>query len=375
MRRLLLLVCVLCCFAETYAQNLLGNGSFEDRNICTEFRAGCAAEAWFRIPLTAVSNSKGTAGFFLGNHYESMVMEHVLNPAIFRTYIYTRVLCPLEKGKEYIFTAYFRTGDDTFDHVDILLLDFEPFRYQDRLARSKDRITITPEQKISDHPDGWKEYLIRFVATGNEKYLLIGNLAKEPLTGKHRVFIIYDIDNVMLKPADASVHACMERDINQRKLYLNNYRHTPGRFLDDDEQSIPPLKPQEHKDSVVSIPAPVSPPVNDTLVIPDVLFKFDKSELNPVFSGRLDTLISKIKNKLFTRIEVLGHTDSFGKDAYNQQLSVSRAETVKKYLIERLHYASDNIITKGFAAKIPVTSNSTLAGRQKNRRVEIVLVK
>jgi len=380
MSRLLLLWLLLLCFTKTSAQNLLANGNFEDRNICTEFHAGCAPEAWFRIPLEAVSTGKGTAGFFFGNHHESIVMENVMHPAIFRSYIYTRLLCRLEKDKEYVFTAFFRTGNEPFDHVDILWLDFEPFRFQDRITKSKQRITLTPQQKINDHSDGWKEYQLSFTATGDEKYLLIGNLAKETLTSKQRPFIIYDIDNVVLKPADASIGACPERDINQKKLYLNNYRHTPNKFLDDDEQLPPPKpKPEIHKDSVIPVPATVAtvlpPVVNDTLVIPDVLFKFDRSELNPAFAGRLDTLISKIKNKSFKRIEVLGHTDSFGTDEYNLQLSLNRAETVKKYLMERLNYAADNIITKAFASAMPVSSNATAAGRQKNRRVELVLVK
>jgi outer membrane protein OmpA-like peptidoglycan-associated protein len=122
-------------------------------------------------------------------------------------------------------------------------------------------------------------------------------------------------------------------------------------------------------------PSLVPPVVNDTFIVPDVLFKFDKSELKPAFANRLDTLIDKIKTKTFKRIEILGHTDSLGNDAYNKNLSVSRAETVKKYLIDRLHYDPATIVTKGFAATIPVTSNATSAGRQRNRRVEIVLVK
>ncbi|MDB5210688.1 MAG: ompA family protein, partial [Sediminibacterium sp.] len=120
------------------------------------------------------------------------------------------------------------------------------------------------------------------------------------------------------------------------------------------------------------VPPPV---VNDTLVIPDVLFKFDEKELKPEFAGKLDSLIDKIKNKTFKRIEILGHTDSLGNDQYNQRLSLGRAETVKKYLMNHLHYSADIIVTKAFAATVPVSSNATSAGRQKNRRVEIVLIK
>ena len=165
---------------------------------------------------------------------------------------------------------------------------------------------------------------------------------------------------------------------NKLKLYQNNLRHTPFNYIDD-EAEVPVAEPETtRKDIPVIVPKPAPvlvPVVNDTLVVPDVLFKFDKSELNPAFAGRLDTLIRKIKNRTFKRIEVLGHTDSLGTDVYNQKLSASRATTVKKYLIDRLKYPEDNIITKSFAATLPVSTNKTKEGRQKNRRVEIVLIK
>ncbi|MES2004434.1 MAG: OmpA family protein [Bacteroidota bacterium] len=381
MKQLLFLLITIRLAVPLCAQNLLANGGFEDRNTCTELRAVCAPEGWFRIPLDAVSNNKGTAGFLLGHHHESVVMENVSRPGIFRSYLYTRLLCPLQKGKEYVFTASFRTpaNNEVFRHVDILWLGFEPFHFQDRIKSEKQLISITVQDKTEDLPGGWKTYRQTFIASGEEEYLLIGNLSKGifPCKPQRGPFIIYDMDNLSVFPTDPSIAACAELENNRNKLYLHNYRHTPGKFLDDEEP--PPTQPKKDtpvlvKQTPALIPAPI-PVVNDTLVIPDVLFKFNKSELNPVFATRLDSLIDKIKNKTFQRIEVLGHTDSLGKEAYNQQLSISRAETVKKYLIDRLHYAADIILTKGFAATLPVTSNATGAGRQRNRRVEIVLVR
>ncbi|MES2371756.1 MAG: OmpA family protein [Bacteroidota bacterium] len=382
MTRLLLLLLTLSCAIYLPAQNLIANGNFEHRNTCTEFRAICAPEAWFRIPLDAVSANKGTAGYLVGNHHENMVMENMARPGISRTYLYTRLLCPLVKGTEYVFSVSFKTPENqSFAHVDLLWLDFEPFHFQDRISRAKERLHLTQENKTQDRELGWKAYSIQFTATGEEKYLLIGNMTKEIFPGKaQKQMIVYSIDNVKLSPLVPG-KACEESWKNQEALYLLNYRHTPGKFVDELDE--PPADPQPEipKDTpppVVHQPVvPQVPPVvvNDTLVIPDVLFKFDKKELNPLFAGRLDSLIDKIKNKTFKRIEVLGHTDSLGNDGYNQRLSLSRAETVKKYLMDHLHYAADIIITKAFAATLPVSTNATSIGRQKNRRVEIVLIK
>ena len=379
MTRLLFLLLSVAYFTSSPAQNLVSNGGFEERNVCTEFRVLCAPEGWFRIPLDPVSIGKGTAGFLAGNHHENIVMDNIARPGIFRTYLYTRLLCPLEKGKEYIFTASFRVqNNEMLRYIDIAWLDFEPFHYQARIAQSTQRNRITPVNETAQQQLGWKQYSIRFTATGEEQYLMIGNLGKETFPGKPqmRSLIIYEMDNVSVFSADNSAKSCKELDANKQFLYQHNYRHTPGKFIDDEEPVKEP-EPEISKDPVIPVPSPaiVPPVVNDTFVIPDVLFKFDRSELKPEFADRLDTLITKIQNRTFKRIEVLGHTDSLGNDAYNKRLSLSRAETIKKYLMDRLHYASDSIVTKGFAATIPVTSNTTAAGRQRNRRVEIVLVR
>lgn len=383
-RLLLFLLLTVLCISKPNAQNLISNPGFEDRNTCTELRAVCAPEGWFRIPLDPVSVLKGTAGFIMGNHHDNLVMENVKRPGINRSYLYTKLLCPLESGKEYVFTAWFRTANNyEFYRMDLLWTSFEPFRFQSRIAGERQRNTIKPENKISDQAVGWKEYRINFIATGEEKYVLIGNLEREIFPGRptaqQRSLIIYEIDNVSLYPVDKTINACQEINENKRKLYLNNYRHTPGKFIDEDDEPVSTPLPQEPIKIDTPIPAPVVVPpppiVNDTLVIPDVLFKFDKKDLNPAFAYRLDTLIDKIKNKTFKRIEILGHTDSLGDNAYNQKLSINRSETVKKYLIGRLKYPEDIIITKGFAATLPVSTNATSEGRQKNRRVEIVLIK
>ncbi|NCI47516.1 OmpA family protein [Sediminibacterium soli] len=374
----LLILLLLCSAGKLGAQSLVANGSFEDRNQCIEYRSACSAEGWFRIPLLAVSSIKGTAGFFLGNHHESIVMENIVRPGIFRSYLYTRLLCPLQAGREYVIGMSVRTADRYFDHTDIYLLDVEPFHHQSQIMQAKQKLAIKPADKIKDAAEGWKDYAIRFTASGTEKYLLIGNLTKGTMRGKEQNWLIlYDIDNVTLLPVDTTLKACADRAANEQRLYANNYRHTPNRFLDSDEDPAPVTIAQRPAETTqrTNQPAISSLPVNDTLVIPDVLFRFDKSELNPLFSSRIDTLVAKIKTRSFQRIEVLGHTDSLGTDAYNLRLSQSRAETVKEYLIRRLVYPPDRIITRAFAASLPRSTNSTATGRQLNRRVEIVLVK
>ena len=69
----------------------------------------------------------------------------------------------------------------------------------------------------------------------------------------------------------------------------------------------------------------------------------------------------------------MGHTDSVGSDAYNQKLSVKRADAVKAYLVSK-GIEKNRVYTEGKGEKQPVADNKTAAGRSKNRRVEIEVV-
>jgi len=105
----------------------------------------------------------------------------------------------------------------------------------------------------------------------------------------------------------------------------------------------------------------------------DAFFDFDKSVLKPEGRAKLDDLVSKIQGINLEVIIAVGHTDSVGSDAYNQKLSVRRAEAVKAYLISK-GIERNRIYTEGKGEKQPVADNKTKEGRAKNRRVEIEVV-
>lgn len=105
----------------------------------------------------------------------------------------------------------------------------------------------------------------------------------------------------------------------------------------------------------------------------DAFFDFDKSVLKPAGKAKLDDLVAKVKGINLEVIIAVGHTDSIGTDAYNQKLSVRRAESVKAYLISK-GIEKNRIYTEGKGEKQPVASNKTKEGRAKNRRVEIEVV-
>lgn len=117
-------------------------------------------------------------------------------------------------------------------------------------------------------------------------------------------------------------------------------------------------------------PAPTSEKVTFAA---DAFFDFDKSVLKPDGKAKLDDLTSKLQGMNLEVIIAVGHTDSIGTDAYNQKLSVRRAEAVKAYLVSK-GIEANRVYTEGKGKKQPVASNKTAAGRAKNRRVEIEVV-
>jgi len=113
---------------------------------------------------------------------------------------------------------------------------------------------------------------------------------------------------------------------------------------------------------------------NITLNMPgNVTFATDSSDLSPAFFDVL-TSVGKVLGEFEkTVVEVAGHTDSTGSESYNQSLSERRANSVASYLKSQ-GVLSERLITLGMGELRPVADNSSAAGKQANRRVEITMV-
>ncbi|MGB7988981.1 MAG: OmpA family protein [Candidatus Methylophosphatis roskildensis] len=108
------------------------------------------------------------------------------------------------------------------------------------------------------------------------------------------------------------------------------------------------------------------------LTLGDVLFDTGRATLNPGAARAIDQLATFLKENPARTIEIEGYTDSVGSEQMNQTLSERRANAVKNALMDR-GIESNRIAARGFGEGNPVASNATAAGRQQNRRVEIVI--
>jgi OmpA-OmpF porin, OOP family len=131
----------------------------------------------------------------------------------------------------------------------------------------------------------------------------------------------------------------------------------------------PPPAPEKPK------PEPEKPkPVAEKITFAaDVLFDFDKAVIKPEGKSKLDDISNKVRGVNLEVVIAIGHADWIGTDAYNQRLSVRRAESVKAYLVSK-GIEANRIYTEGKGEKQPVADNKTREGRAKNRRVEIEVI-
>lgn len=110
----------------------------------------------------------------------------------------------------------------------------------------------------------------------------------------------------------------------------------------------------------------------------DILFDFDKADIRPIAADALKKAAAVLRERAKGSVRIEGHTDSKGNPPYNQKLSERRAESVRKWLVEREGLSTVKFVTQGFGAARPKVPNAKPdgsddpGGRQVNRRVEIV---
>ena len=105
-----------------------------------------------------------------------------------------------------------------------------------------------------------------------------------------------------------------------------------------------------------------------------VLFDFDKFDLLPASKKELDKVVELIKNEMPSKIIIEGHTDNLGSGSYNLSLSEKRASSVKNYIMIKLNAFKGKTSSIGYGSSLPLSTNESKDGQDKNRRVSIILL-
>jgi outer membrane protein OmpA-like peptidoglycan-associated protein len=214
---------------------------------------------------------------------------------------------------------------------------------------------------------------------------------KVPLIVSH----LSGVNKTMLFRAGAPKHNALGKVIcfNTKCRGVIGWRHTQQRNKFKGYKkgpSIPRLKYLKN-DSLRSIEksvAPVAPGILDTVLrvtpspirsdstvaftFDDVVFDTNKSDLKSEFIERLDSLSVILSGYENYQLQILGHTDNSGAEKVNTRLSQERADAVASYLVST-GISRDVITAKGMGSSSPIADNNTVNGRQKNRRVEVIV--
>jgi outer membrane protein OmpA-like peptidoglycan-associated protein len=351
-------IIILICFCNNTikAQNYFANADFEALNNCKELHQDCASEAWFYLKpaVTPLIYSNIVPQPFSGKDLLILPVENVFKKVITHAYVYTMFCCPLQKGKNYKLSFYIHTGEHKFLGLDFLFTPNEYVSNNFYPDSVKPSIHVTNED-VKMENQTWKYIEIKYTATGDEKFCLLGNLSKKSFAYNDQVRmnkagdIFYFIDNISFTPVIPE-KICTQFNKNVEKLYAQNLRHTENALVD----SIPVV-------------------ITDTIIIPAIYFETDKAILKSIFKKTLTQLIAKYAGKTITHIDVEGHTDNTGTEERNIILSKERADAVQNYFILKMPMVKNNIFAIGKSANFPIASNNDEKGRAKNRRVQILL--
>lgn len=376
--RILLVSCLsLLHTIPVLCQNLVPNGGFEDENICTEYIKNCAPEGWIATSLHAnyyfdATLLKNAVKAHSGTHYVGVTAGHLGMRGI-RNFIRARLLCGLRNGNQYKLEMFLHSQNPILDSVGIY------FSEQDYLCEKRYFKLIEPQLwsgngrgNTSEDSRNWKKVELIYTANGSEGFITIGCYKRfdyknvvQDFRGEYNVYI----DDVSLTPVDPTEQLCFQADSVKNEIYAENERHAIlDRKIYRYRRTPPP---------VIPLPPTVTKKIKirhiDTLIIPDIFFATARYELSPAGFNMLDSFAGKLNTCFIDSMIVEGHTDSIGKLAYNETLSLNRATSVKDYLANKVEGLNEKSVTRGFAYRRPVASNKTARGRQMNRRVEIIL--
>ncbi|GAB4048439.1 OmpA family protein [Spirosoma litoris] len=174
-----------------------------------------------------------------------------------------------------------------------------------------------------------------------------GEATSDPLTGEYKIILPYGQKYAIRAIAKDFIAIGENIDLTQSKAFQE---------IKGKELKLLEIKPG----AVI--------PLNN------IFFDTGKAELRPESSPELDRLVTNLNEAPKMTIEVRGHTDNTGSNEINNKLSQDRADAVREYFISK-GIEPDRIASKGLGESKPIATNDTEEGRQKNRRVEFVIVK
>ena len=363
--RFLLSFFILWMTVSGSSQNLVSNGEFDQFKYCpygfTQGRlkivphwlqptAGTAdyfneCSESFSVP----NNPMGSQSAVMGPGYIGLV-AFAPKENNSREYIQVKLTEPLASGEEYCVSFLISLADYSQYMID----GFGVYISKNRIkGDGKRTLSVNPQIQVpsgyllQDDTD-WMEISAIYKAEGGEEYMTFGNFKFD-----HELNVKYRNIHVE-KPKRAWDYAY---------YYLD---HVSVIRVSQDDRCFDGISRMDEQLASGEKP---DPPLVNEIVLKMILFEFDEAQLDDAGIDQLNLVLEiMLQNKSY-KLEMIGHTDSFGREGYNLELSQSRASVVIEYLAARgIDRSRLSMVWKG--ENEPISSNVTADGRQQNRRVE-----
>ncbi len=345
-------------------QNLVKNPSFEHYKNCPKQLGNLKHDLidWDTPTLGSTdyfhgcSQAMGTPKNFNGEQPadfgEGYVGLYLYAPDDYREYLQAHLTETLREGDKYVLSFYVSLAERS----DFAIKEFgvcfseNPIEVETRKVLSRRYLSkvsgdvsnyfeIKYSEYYSDN-ETWVKVEKEFVANGKENFLIIGNFKDNKKTQNFKT---------------------------KRKAKQGSYYYL-------DMVSVIPLKNHEGQPNPNDKVLDENYTLNETITFKSVLFNFDEFTLSTQSIQELDEMVIYLTSRPELIISISGHTDNIGNKTYNLDLSRKRAKAVAVYLMQR-GIDKKRISYQGFGSSKPLEANNTIAGRNKNRRVEFTLTK
>lgn len=271
-------------------------------------------------------------------------------------YLQNKLVKPLKKDSLYCFSVYVKLANQCAYTSNGLGVHFskKPVDNLNEVIYSQPDLLLN--ESYLPYKTKWMLLQCRYRANGGERYITIGSfmplnkISLTPVNG-YSAEAYYIMDDVSLIPiSDSAMCRCNLDDVPAGSIVYDTIT-TPLVV-----SGIDTLK------------------IGDRFVLENIYFDVDKYDLLPESITSLGKLYQILKDHPEMKVEIGGHTSSVGGLEHNMELSQNRAKAVKRFLVVQ---GIDNlrVKTEGYGPTEPISTNDTPAGRAKNRRVEIKILK
>jgi OOP family OmpA-OmpF porin len=266
-----------------------------------------------------------------------------INNNNYREYLQAKLIDSLVEGKKYKVEFFFRLSvysKYSVDRMGAFLSDSMQHLSHDRVWTVEPSYTYVMDSTFSKNTGQWNHVSFEYDAKGGEQFITIGNFSSDDELKKFRL----------------SLSQVNEPLLNKAAYY----------YIDD--VSVTPIGASVVESKDLASKTDIKP--NEVYILKHIYFDFNSYELMPLSNEELSMLLGIMKKNPKWKVELSGHTDDKGDNVYNYNLSMNRAKSVGRYLVQN-GIVSTRIKTLGFGKRKPLKAARTEEARATNRRVEV----